>query len=115
MIRDKPDIFVIGRDTTLCEGDSIQLGSTTNADGYLWNTGDTRRFITVTQSGQYIVEADFGVFGVLKDTVSIQFVDCVPVPETPVPCAIWLPNAFPPDGDSKNDVLNPSWLRQPRI
>lgn len=35
MIRGKSNMFELGRDIKLCEGDSIQLGSTTNADGFL--------------------------------------------------------------------------------
>lgn len=91
MIRGKSNMFELGRDIKLCEGDSIQLGSTTNADGFLWNTADTNRFIMVTQNGRYIVEADFSVCGVRKDTVFIQFLNCVPLPETPGVCEIWLP------------------------
>ncbi|MBI1287084.1 MAG: tandem-95 repeat protein [Flavobacteriales bacterium] len=46
-------IFATGP-TTFCEGDSVDLVARQSA-GYLWNTGDTTRIITVNTSGTYSV------------------------------------------------------------
>ncbi len=48
-----PQIAVEG-DTAFCRGDTVVLSST-DADWYLWSTGDTTQSIAVTSSGAYSV------------------------------------------------------------
>lgn len=43
-------------DTTLCEGQSLNLTCNLNGDSYRWNTGATSKSITVNTDGQYWVE-----------------------------------------------------------
>ncbi|MCF8296670.1 MAG: T9SS type A sorting domain-containing protein [Saprospiraceae bacterium] len=38
----------LGKDTTICKGENIELFSSTNAVSYLWNTGDTSQKIIVS-------------------------------------------------------------------
>jgi len=55
-----------------CPGESLVLDAGEH-DAYLWNTGHTGQFLTVTEAGQYSVEA-FNSFGlsVISDTVEIS-------------------------------------------
>ena len=46
----------LGADTTICPGDSITIGpNQPNNFGYNWNTGNQTRYITVKDSGEYII------------------------------------------------------------
>jgi hypothetical protein len=61
------------KDTTSCG--PVEIGTYLYAESYYWNTGDSVPFITVTKSGDFILEiADTsGCF--LKDTISINVVN----------------------------------------
>lgn len=43
-------------DNSVCQGDSIVL-TLTHGNSFLWNTGETTQFLTVTQTGNYSVTA----------------------------------------------------------
>ncbi len=45
----------LGNDTTICQGNSVQLNATYNGASYLWNTGATTSSISVNTSGNYTV------------------------------------------------------------
>jgi len=69
-----PTITVAGgATTTICEGSSIQLVASTGAAGYLWNTGDTGRILTVTTAGNYSVSGinAAGCYGPSSFTVPV--------------------------------------------
>jgi hypothetical protein len=45
----------LGNDTAFCAGNSIVLDAGAGMKNYLWNTGSTNRYITVSQGGIYSV------------------------------------------------------------
>ncbi|MDX1479187.1 MAG: gliding motility-associated C-terminal domain-containing protein, partial [Saprospiraceae bacterium] len=47
-----PDAVISGN-TTLCEGDSVQLAAVTSANSFLWSTGDTSMVIVASSGGAY--------------------------------------------------------------
>lgn len=61
--------FSLGPDTTVCSGATI--GGQPYFLSYLWNTGDTTRFIHVTQSGSYWCRVDFGC-STYTDTINVS-------------------------------------------
>ncbi|MFZ1704884.1 MAG: T9SS type A sorting domain-containing protein [Saprospiraceae bacterium] len=64
--------LLIEGEMEICEGESVQL-TASNADNYLWNTGQTTNHIQVTESGYYYVKGTniLGCFG-FSDTVYIS-------------------------------------------
>lgn len=57
-------------DTVVC-GNSLDLDAGTNADFYAWSTTDSVQSITVTSTGQYVVEVSDSVGCVANDTVDV--------------------------------------------
>jgi len=55
----KPVITPLGPSTTFCESGNVTLESS-EAPGYLWSTGETTRWITVSTSGSYTVTTSNG-------------------------------------------------------
>ncbi len=93
-----PRISIAIPDTTICEGTSIELQVVaTPASQFLWNTGSTTDRIVVNKAGTYTVTGT-SVCGALSDEVTITQITCN--------CSnAFVPNAFSPNGDGKNEIL----------
>jgi hypothetical protein len=63
----------LGKDTSLCIGDSIVLTINNNGVNYLWSTGDTTNSCIIKNSGEIsvLVTNEFGCTS--SDTISINF------------------------------------------
>lgn len=93
--------FSVGSDQQFCLGDSVVLQANINGLPYVWNTGDTTQQIIAYQSGTYVCTAQTGICGAIKDSVVLTTKNCT------VPCGVWMPDAFTPNGDFRNDVYRP--------
>ena len=49
----------VGDDKVICEGDQVILDAGEGKSSYMWNTGDTTRYLTVTEQDTYWIEATF--------------------------------------------------------
>lgn len=69
-------IFIVQGSETFCEGDSVIL-SGGDFSSYLWSTGDTTKFITVSQSDTISLVVMDGFLSVNSDTIITQ---ALPIP-----------------------------------
>jgi gliding motility-associated-like protein len=91
-----PAGFLAARDS-LCSYATLDLAPAGTYNNYLWSTGSGQRSITIDQPGVYIltVENADGCSG--SDTIQIYRKDCM--------AGVYLPNAFTPGTDGKNDLF----------
>lgn len=95
----KPAGF-LARDTSICPYyDKLQLNTSTGFDQYTWSTGSSTSAITVTQPGMYWLQVKDGNSCVGKDTIIVNRKDCGN--------GFFVPTAFTPNSDGKNDLLRP--------
>lgn len=67
-------LAIIG-DTKLCEGDSVILDAG-DFQSYLWNTGDTERYLHVYEGGNYYAEVqNSNNVTLLSDTINVEFLN----------------------------------------
>lgn len=66
------DNFTLGRDTSLCAGDSLLITVPLDNAIYLWNTGETSQSIRVYNTGQYHVSVTNGLC-TTRDTIQVTF------------------------------------------
>ncbi|HYG16456.1 MAG TPA: PKD domain-containing protein, partial [Bacteroidia bacterium] len=88
----------LGPDTVACFNST--LGSKINTPGisYLWNDGTNGPFVTVLQSGKYILQIQkAGCFA--KDSVTLTVEGCE--------CEVYIPNAFTPTNNNLNETYAP--------
>jgi len=89
-------IVKLGNDTCLEEGENIVLGINADYYTYLWSTGDTSQYISASAAiSEYCLEV------IPKNCFSEE--TCILIDFCPL---INIPNAFSPNGDGNNDVLN---------
>ena len=101
----QPEVSYEG-DLSICEGDSIELDAGQYST-YLWNTGETTRFISVNAPGQYSV-AVTNQFGITSyDTVNVSVNESPSVIEdfTDPPCAGVPEGSIVLDGPDDNPVI----------
>ena len=84
---DKPLSIDIGRDTIICEGDTIELDPNTQGATCLWNTLSTDSTIKIYQAGTYWLRAT-NTCGSVSDTIRIETetVPKITLPEDTTKC-----------------------------
>jgi hypothetical protein len=65
----------LGNDTSLCDGNSLLLGTGISATSYLWSTGASTSVILVDTSATYWLQITAGGCTAF-DTIDVQFIPC---------------------------------------
>jgi gliding motility-associated-like protein len=92
-----PPANILATRDSLCTYATLNLVPAGTYNNYLWSTGSSQRAITVEKPGVYIltVESADGCSG--SDTVQIYQKDCL--------AGVFIPNAFTPGKNGKNDLF----------
>ncbi|MEO6355634.1 MAG: T9SS type B sorting domain-containing protein [Ferruginibacter sp.] len=86
-------------DTAICNYGEVILRPNNSYTAYLWSTGDLSSSIKVTHAGIYTLEATNQDHCKGIDTIKVLPKDCME--------GVYIPTAFSPNHDGKNDVFRP--------
>ncbi|MGZ3859608.1 MAG: T9SS type B sorting domain-containing protein [Flavisolibacter sp.] len=86
-------------DTLLCSYDKLRLTSQNTYKSYQWSTGAASSSVTITQPGVYWLEVNDNNDCKGRDSIMIEPKDCMK--------GIYVPTAFSPNKDGRNDVFRP--------
>lgn len=86
-------------DTTKCDYSTISVGALGTFDSYLWNTGQSTSTIPILNPGLYTLQ--------VTDSNGCIGTDSIYISDSTCPQYVYLPNAFTPNGDGKNDIFRP--------
>lgn len=89
-------------DTSFCSYSQLILAPTNSFNSYLWSSGATTPNIIITQAGTYWLQVTDNNNCTGKENVTVSELDCSN--------RFYMPSAFTPNGDGKNDVLKPTLL-----
>jgi gliding motility-associated-like protein len=96
-IEPTPTDLGLGDTVTMCFDQALTLSPDAVTQGrYLWSTGDTSSALRVRDPGTYWVTASNSCYQV-RDTVVVR--------EVPCEQEFWIPNAFSPNQDGRNEVF----------
>lgn len=93
-----PTLF-LPSDTSICSYSSIVIQPVKSFANYLWNTGDISPSIPVSLAGIYWLQVKDNHQCVGKDSIVVSPKDCIK--------GLFIPNAFTPDNNGKNDNFKP--------
>lgn len=88
----------LGKDTTICNGETILLNSLTPNATYLWRDSSKNPTLRIAQMGTYWVTLA-NSYCSISDTINVFVENCA--------CNLYLPNAFTPNANNKNDFFSP--------
>lgn len=89
----------LGNDTLLCEGDVLILKVENNTDFQIvWSNLFEGNSVSIEETGVYFVIVNTSC-GIFTDTIIVTFENC--------DCNIYVPNAFSPNEDKRNDLFYP--------
>ncbi|MEY4877399.1 MAG: hypothetical protein RL708_2549, partial [Bacteroidota bacterium] len=99
LMYEKP-IVNLGNDTSICEGNSIELDAGDNKNitlnkYYSWNVKGNQQKVVVSSSGLYSVQVSSPPCKTVSDEINIQVKNCE--------CKLILPNSFTPNNDGIDD------------
>jgi gliding motility-associated-like protein len=86
-------------DTTKCNYSTIGVSADRDFERYLWSTGATTATIAVVDAGVYTLQVTDSNGCIGKDSTTIKDSTC--------PQYVYLPSAFTPNNDGRNDLFRP--------
>jgi len=86
-------------DTAICTYGKLLLNAAGNYSNYLWSTNASTSTITVATAGMYWLEVTDKYNCKGRDSIVVTSKDCLK--------GFYIPNAFTPNEDGKNDVFRP--------
>jgi gliding motility-associated-like protein len=106
---------IAGNDTTICLGDSVQLGTSDSLFGYsfAWTPASGMNDSSIAnprvsplETTTYVLQQTYYSTNTTSDEVTITVMDCDPEPsDTSSQNMLFIPNIFTPNNDGINDVF----------
>lgn len=83
------------KDTSICNYESLQLKTSASYQRYVWSNGSTASFSRIERAGSYWLQVTDKNNCTGKDTIVVYAKECL--------AGLYVPNAFTPNKDAKND------------